>query len=73
MNKSVSFQNAASREIGDFELVIHFRRVGAIRFDGTRVIVIWINRSIVGEQRMAFEANRFLQLRRYHIAQCCAG
>lgn len=68
MNEAVSFQNAAPREIGDFQLIIHLRRISAVGFDGARVVVVGIHRPVVGKQRMALEADRLLQLRCYHVA-----
>lgn len=73
VNESISLQHTASREIGDFQLVIHLRWIGPVRLNGARIIVLGVDRSIIGKQRMTFKAQWLLQLRRYHIAQGGAG
>lgn len=62
MNKSVSLQHAAPREVGDFKFVIHVRLIRSVRFDCAGIIIVGIYSSIVSKQRMTLESNWFLQL-----------
>lgn len=60
VNESIPLQNTASREIGDFQLVIHLSWIGPVGLNGARIIVLGVDRSIIGKQRMTFKAQWFL-------------